>query len=189
VGRRIDDAVGRKLVRILKAGDRCRGARSVPPIDLAWFIPQPTQLALKPFDAIYPIRAGTLPKACSQRIPGAAPNHAVDCQIVRLLKAPDSSGGDRTVATVDGARLKAQPAELALKGFDLFDALGGGLRWDSSWDRLRRHSRASRGVLRRCVRISRCRGECRRGGLMLAARWRRAAGSGTATPVMSGGVA
>ena len=124
VGRRVDDAVGRKLVRILKARDRCRGARSVPPIDRAWLVPEATQLALKPFDAIYPIRAWTLPKACSQRIPGAAPNHAVGCQIVRLLEAPDSSGGHRAVATVDGARLKAQPAELALKGFDLFDALG-----------------------------------------------------------------
>ena len=43
---------------------------------------------------------------------------------LRLLKALDGSGRDRTVATVDGARLKSQPAELALKGFDLFDAVG-----------------------------------------------------------------
>jgi hypothetical protein len=137
LGRRIDDAVGRKLVRILKARDRRRGNRSIPPIDRAWLVPQPTQLALKPLDAVDPIRAGTLRKARSQDIPGAVAHHAVDWQIVRLLKALDSSGRDRTVAAVNGARLKSQPAELALKGFDLFDPLGGRLDWDSRWSRLR----------------------------------------------------
>ena len=124
MGRRIDDAVCRKLVRILKARDRCRSERSIAAIDRSWLVPQPTQLALKPLDAVDPIRAGTLRKACPQGIPGVVPHHAVDRQIVRLLKALDGSGRDRTVATVDGARLKAQPAELALKGFDLFDAIG-----------------------------------------------------------------
>ena len=137
MGRRIDDAVCRKLVRILKARYRCRSERSVPPIDPPWLVPQPTQLALKPLDTVDPIRAGTLRKACPQGIPGVVPHDAVDCQIVRLLKALDGSGRDRTVATVDGARLKAQPAELALKGFDLFDAIGGRLHWDLSWSRLR----------------------------------------------------
>ena len=136
MGRRIDDAVCRKLVRILKARDRCRCKRSIPPIDRAWLVPQPTQLALKPFDAVDPIRAGTLRKASLAGHPGVVPHHAVDCQIVRLLKALDGSGRDRTVATVDGARLKSQPAELALKGFDLFDAIGEGSARDLSWSRL-----------------------------------------------------